>query len=102
MRGREVAHDFGDEGGAFLNVRGPPGWAGGLPHQINLCRSQTAGLVDEVAERALQGQGFGGEGAGGFDGAGVFVPQRVEAGGGQRLLLSLDALYFAYPGGCAN
>ena len=33
------------------------------------------GLVDEVAEAALQSQSFGGEGAGGVDGAGVFVPK---------------------------
>ena len=39
-------------------------------------------MVDEVAEGALQFQGFGGEGAGVCDGAGVFVPQREEAGSG--------------------
>src|ERR1039458_648479 len=44
---------------------------GGFPHEINLRRGQGVGLVDEVAERALQDQGFGGAGAGGFDGAGV-------------------------------
>ena len=37
----------------------------------------------------LQGQGFGGAGAGGFDGAGVLVAQCVEAGGGEGLLLAL-------------
>jgi len=47
---------------------------------------------------ALQGQGFGGEGAGGCDGAGVFAAQGVMAGGGQRLLLASDALYFADQG----
>ena len=35
---------------------------------------------------------------GGFEGAGVFAAQGVEAGGGQGLLLATDALYFAYPG----
>jgi hypothetical protein len=50
---------------------------GGLPHQFNLRLAQAVGLVDEVAERALQGQGFGGEGAGGGNGAGVFVAQGV-------------------------
>jgi hypothetical protein len=50
------------------------------------------GLVDKVAEGALQGQGFGGEGAGGFEGARVFVAQGVEGGGGQGLLLATDAL----------
>jgi hypothetical protein len=55
-------------------------------------------MVDEVAEGALQFQGFGGEGAGGSDGAGVFVAQCVKAGGGQRLLLAPEALCFADPG----
>ena len=55
-------------------------------------------MIDEVAEGALQGQGFGGEGAGGFDGASVFVAQCVEAGGGEGVLLAADALYFADPG----
>jgi hypothetical protein len=44
--------------------------------------SAESGLVDEVAEEALQVQGFGGEGAEGLDGAGVLVPQRVKAGDG--------------------
>jgi len=43
-------------------------------------------------------QGFGGAGAGGLDGAGILVPQRVHPGGGQRQFLAQDALYFAYPG----
>jgi|ERR1019366_1263372 hypothetical protein len=46
---------------------------GGFPHELNLGWGQGVGLVDEVAEGALQAQGFGGEGAGGFDGAGVFL-----------------------------
>ena len=50
---------------------------GGFPHKVNLCRGQGVGLVDEVAEGALRDQRFGGEGAGGVDGAGVFVAQRV-------------------------
>ena len=53
-----------------------------MPNQGNLGGGQGIGLVDEVAEGALQGQGFGGEGAGGRDGEGAFVPQRVKAGGG--------------------
>src|SRR5450759_4617567 len=36
---------------------------GGLPHELNLRRCQVVGLVDEVAEGALQVQGFGGDGA---------------------------------------
>jgi len=45
---------------------------------------QDVGLVNEVAEAALQAQGFGGEGAGGFDGAGGVVEagQLLAAGGG--------------------
>jgi hypothetical protein len=38
---------------------------GGLPHQGDLRPCQAVGLVDDVAEGALQVQGFGGEGAGG-------------------------------------
>src|ERR1017187_8490197 len=53
---------------------------GGFPHEINLRRGQAVGLVCEVAEGALQFQGFGGEGAGGLDGADVFVPESVKAG----------------------
>ena len=55
-------------------------------------------MVDEVTERALQVQGFGGEGAGGFDGAGVFVLHNVNSGGGQGQFFASDALHFAYPG----
>jgi hypothetical protein len=43
--------------------RDGPAGRGGLPYQFNLRRGQGAGLVNEVAERALQVQGFGGEGA---------------------------------------
>ena len=40
--------------------------AGSLPHQSNLRRGEVASLVDEVAEGALQGLGFGvGEDTGG-------------------------------------
>ena len=38
---------------------------GGLLHEFNLRRGQAVGLIDEVAEGALQVQGFGGEGVGG-------------------------------------
>ena len=55
-------------------------------------------MVDEVAEGALQGQGFGGEGAGGFNAAGVFLAQGVDTGSGQGQFLAADALHFAYPG----
>ena len=63
---------------------------GGLPQQVDLRWGQGVGLVDEVAEGALQGLGFGGEGAGGFDGAGVFFAQGVDTGGGQRAFLAAD------------
>ena len=46
-----------------------------------LRRGQVVGPVDEVAERVLQFQRLSGEGAGGFDSAGVSVPRRPEAGG---------------------
>ena len=36
-----------------------------MPHEINLRRSQSVGLLCEVAEDALQFHGFGGEGEGG-------------------------------------
>ena len=62
---------------------------GGLPHWLNLRRGQAVGLADEVAERALQRQGFGGKGAGGFNGSGVFVPQCVKDGDG---LVSIGTL----------
>ena len=39
------------------------------------------GLVERVAQRALQLYGFGGEGAGGLESAGAFLAQGVEAGG---------------------
>jgi hypothetical protein len=76
------------------SVAGRDGHArrGGLPHEGDLGRGEAVGLVDEVAQGALQLQGLGGKGAGGFDGAGVFVAQGVEAGGGQGLLLAADAL----------
>ena len=53
----------------------------GFPHKLKLCRSQEVGLVDEFAECAPQGQGFGGEGAGGLESVGAFLAQGVEAGG---------------------
>ncbi len=55
---------------------------GGLPHQGDLGGGEGVGLVDEVAEGALKGQGLGCECAGGGEGAGVFIAQGLEAGGG--------------------
>jgi len=62
-----------------------------LPHELNLRRGQGVGLVDEVAEGALQVQGFSGKGAGGGDGAGVLVPQRVQTGGRLVSIVRTDA-----------
>ena len=66
----------------------------GFPHQLNLRRGQAVGLVDEVAEGGLQVQDFGGEGAGGFDAAGVFISQGVKAGGGQVFTVKLIRIWF--------
>ena len=49
----------------------------GAAWQLGLRRGQGVGLVDEVAESALQGQGFGDAGAGGLDGAGVGASKEV-------------------------
>ena len=54
---------------------------GRLPHDLNLRRGEGVGSVDEVAEGALQFQGFGGEGAGGLDGAGISASKDVAAPG---------------------
>jgi len=62
-----------------------------LPHELNLRRGQGVGLVDEVAERALQVQGFSGKGAGGGDGAGVLLPQRVQTGAGLVSIVRTEA-----------
>jgi hypothetical protein len=53
------------------------------------CRHYGVDQVHEVAEGALQVQGFGGGGAGGLDCAGVFVPQGVKAGGGMVSIVNL-------------
>ena len=75
---------------------GIPG-RGGLPHESNLRRGQGVGLVDEVAEGALQVQGFGGEGTCGFNAAGVFLAQSLNPRGGQRRFVPPYALHFADP-----
>jgi hypothetical protein len=56
--------------------KNPPRWGSPQPRGTD-CAS------------ALKCQAFSGEGAGGFDGAGVFVTQCVQAGSGQGLLLAL-------------
>ena len=54
------------------------------------CPHQGVGLVDEVAKGAPQVQGFGGEGAGELDGAGVLGAQRLKANGGLVSIVSTD------------
>lgn len=43
---------------------------------------QATHLVDEVAEGVLHVRGFRCEGAGGYDGASLLIPEDLEAGGG--------------------
>ena len=50
-----------------------------MPHEVNLRRGRAVGLGDEVVERALQGQGLGGEG--GLDGTSILGARGVEVGG---------------------
>ena len=57
---------------------------GGLPHQSNLRRGEGVGLVDKVAEGALQSQGFGGEGAGGPNAPRVFLAPSLKPRTGFR------------------
>ena len=54
-------------------------------------------MADEAAKRALQLQGFGGEGVGGHNAAGVFLAQSLNPRAGQRQFLALDALHRAHP-----
>jgi hypothetical protein len=53
----------------------------GLPHERDFCGGEAVGLVDEVGESALEREGFGGFGAGRFDGAGAFVAEALEKSG---------------------
>ena len=63
---------------------------GGFPHEVNLRWDQGVGLVGKVAPGALQGQGFGSEGAGVFVAQGVRGWRRTEgAGPGQNNLVVL-------------
>ncbi len=76
-----------------------------MPHEGDFGGGEGVGLVDEVAEGALRGQGFGGEGTSPTfcihnslfilpGTAGVFVAQGVQAGAGERLHLATEALRF--------
>ena len=79
--GQRFAKRLSNRGGETPGTGEGHAGRGGLPHQGNLRWGQGVGLVDEVAEGALQLQGFGGEGAGRVDGAGAFLAQGMEAGG---------------------
>ena len=46
-----------------------------FPHQVDVFWRETVGLVEEVAQGALQLQGFLGQTAGWFDGPGEFGAQ---------------------------
>ena len=59
--GQLVAGDLGRE--SCCGRRDGHAGRSGLPHKHNLRRGQAVGRVCEVAEGALQFQGFGGEGA---------------------------------------
>jgi hypothetical protein len=55
-------------------------------------------LVHEVTDPAFELQGFCSEGSGGYDGGGVFLAERLEAGGGERLVLAADTFDFGDEG----
>jgi hypothetical protein len=86
-RGRRA----GDEG---LSGRERHARRSGLPHERDFCGGETVGLVDEVGESAFEREGFGGLGAGRFDGAGVFVAETFEGRDGRASssCVSLEAL----------
>ncbi len=54
---------------------------GGLPEEGDFGGCESVGFVDEVADLAFQDEGFGGEGAGGFDSSGVLFAEVLERGG---------------------
>jgi hypothetical protein len=82
---------------ALAERRESEGTLRGFPHQLSLRPGQAVSLVDQLAEGALQFQGFSSEYAGRFDGTGVFLAQSLDPGGGQRLFLAPDALLLAHP-----
>ena len=53
-------------------------WWGGVPPELDFGGGEAVGGVDEVAELAFQGQGFGGESTGGGEGLGVLIAQRLQ------------------------
>ena len=83
---------------ALAERRESEGTLRGFPHQLSLRPGQAVSLVDQLAEGALQFQGFSSECAGRFDGTGVFLAQSLNLGSGQRLFLAPDALHLAHPG----
>ena len=61
-----------------------------MPHEGNLRRGEAISLVDEVAEGALQVQGFGGEDAGGGDAVGILRAQSLKPGSGLVSIVRTD------------
>jgi len=51
-----------------------------LPHQGDFFGREAVGFVDEIADFVFQVQGFGGKGAGGVDGSGIFLPKVRQRG----------------------
>jgi hypothetical protein len=66
-----------DGGRSYCGRRNRHVGRGDLPHECNLRRAFCTPHSAFRTWQALQVQGFGGEGAGGGDGAGVFVPQSL-------------------------
>ena len=62
-----------------------------MPDEGDFGGGEGVGLVDEVAELPFELEGFGGEGAGGLDGAIVFGPEVFDAGSRERVFLAADA-----------
>jgi hypothetical protein len=64
----------------------------GLPHQDDLRRDRAVGLQPLALSLALalQAQLFGGEGAGRFDGAAIFLPPKSSVPSGLDSLLAQD------------
>jgi hypothetical protein len=68
-----------------------------LPQDGDFVGGEDVGLVDEVGELAFEVEGFGGLGAGRFDGADVFVAEAFECGDGEGIFLAADARYLPQP-----
>ena len=69
----------------LADTREPPAGHAGAVWAVDRARRPGG-----VGLSPLHFQGFGGEGAGGLEGAGVFVPHRVEAGSGLVSIVGTD------------